>query len=414
MFKMPGTVTALLVAGMMGLACSSSGLKSRAGDAGAASGGQAGSAIISGTTGGSGGTSGPGGISTSATDGGAIGPGGAGGAKIGGIGGTASPGGAGTGGTGGTIIGPGGSGGASTGRTGGLASSATSSGGGGNTGGISSGGQANTGGSAGAGGMSSSGGANGTAGAAGSDSTQTSLDASVSADVSADVQVFSQCSLGIVFAGLVCSTGPWGSYSGKLIAAAPIDTGGDPEFSSCVSSTNGSLQYSFTLALGDGGTTRIGYGSESASALMPLPSLAAWVGKSVNVAVLPDVEGYYAGGGSSLTVTDSASLVLAVNTTWMLGGSLASQTVGSPETPGITVTPDAPICVGNCNQLEGGFVFSGTSAVSLAPGGVGSFQLGDMTFTAYAGLWHGGFVAGRLPCADASNSSSWAIFRNGI
>jgi len=411
MFKMSTVVAALFVAALMGPACSSSGLKSRAGDAGAASGGQAGSAISSGTTGGSGGTSGPGGISTSATDGGAIGPGGAGGANIGGTGGTASPGGAGTGGTGGTIIGPGGSGGASTGRTGGLASSATSSGGGGNTGGISSGGQANTGGSAGAGGMSSSGGANGTAGAAGSDSTQTSLDASVSADVSADVQVFSQCSLGIVFAGLVCSTGPWGSYSGKLIAAAPIDTGGDPEFASCVSSSNGSLQYSFTLALGDGGTTRIGYGSESASALMPLPSLAAWVGKSVNVAVTPYNEGY-ASGGSFLTVTDSASLVLAVNTEWILGldDLMASQTVGAP---GITVTPDAPICVGDCNQLEGGFVFSGTSAVSLAPGGVGSFKLGDMTFTAYAGLWHGGL--GRpLTCVDFSNSTSWAIFRNGI
>ena len=407
MFKISTVVAALFVAALMGPACSSSGFKSRAGDAGAASGGQAGGTISSGTPGN---TSGPGGISTSATDGGAIGPGGAGGASIGGTGGTASPGGAGTGGTGGTTIGPGGSGGASMGRTGGgLASSATSSGGGGDTGGISSGGQANTGGSVGAGGMSSSGGTNGTAGATGSDSTQTRIDASVSADVNADVQVLSQCSPGIAFAGLVCSTGPGGPYSGKLIAAAPIDTGGDPEFSSCVSSTNGSLQYSFTLALEDGGTTRIGYGSESGSALIPLPSLAAWVGKSVNGAVAPYSEGCCA-GGSFLTVTDSASLVLAVNTGWMQGGSLASQTVGSP---GITVTPDAPICVGACNQLEGGFVFSGTSAVSLAPGGVGSFKLGDMTFTAYAGLWHGDFSRA-VTCADASNSSSWAIFRNGI
>ena len=107
MFKMPTAVVAALVAGLMvEPACSNSALKSRAGDAGAASGGQAGSSIRSGT---------PGGL--------------------------------------------GGSGGASMGRTGGgLASSATSSGGGGNTGGISSGGQANTGGSAGAGGMSNSGG----------------------------------------------------------------------------------------------------------------------------------------------------------------------------------------------------------------------------------------------------------------
>jgi hypothetical protein len=60
-FEMSTTVTALFVAGMVGLACSSSGLKSRAGDAGAASGGQAGSTISSGTTGGTGGTIGPGG-----------------------------------------------------------------------------------------------------------------------------------------------------------------------------------------------------------------------------------------------------------------------------------------------------------------------------------------------------------------
>jgi hypothetical protein len=103
MFKMPTAVTALFVAGMglVGLACSSSGLKSRAGDAGAGSGGRAGSTISSGAPGGSGGT---------------IGPGGAGGASIGGTGGVSSSGGAGginISGTGG-IIGSGGAGGGST------------------------------------------------------------------------------------------------------------------------------------------------------------------------------------------------------------------------------------------------------------------------------------------------------------
>ncbi len=90
---MPTAVAALFVAGLFGLACSSSGLKSRAGDAGAASGRQAGSTITSGTTGGSGG---------------AIGPGGSAGASVGG--------------TGGSLIGPGGAGGVSTGGTGGAAS----------------------------------------------------------------------------------------------------------------------------------------------------------------------------------------------------------------------------------------------------------------------------------------------------
>ena len=86
MFKMSTVVAALFVAALMGLACSSSGLKSRAGDAGAASGGQAGSAISSGTSGGSGGTIGPGGAGAASIGGtaGMIGPGGPGGAGTGG------------------------------------------------------------------------------------------------------------------------------------------------------------------------------------------------------------------------------------------------------------------------------------------------------------------------------------------
>jgi hypothetical protein len=45
MFKISTVVAALFVAALMGPACSSSGFKSRAGDAGAASGGQAGGTI---------------------------------------------------------------------------------------------------------------------------------------------------------------------------------------------------------------------------------------------------------------------------------------------------------------------------------------------------------------------------------
>ena len=71
--KMPAVVAAILLAGLAGLACSSSGLKRSAGDAGSASGGQAGSTISSGTGGGTGAT---------------IGPGGAGGGSTGGTGGT--------------------------------------------------------------------------------------------------------------------------------------------------------------------------------------------------------------------------------------------------------------------------------------------------------------------------------------
>jgi hypothetical protein len=113
MFKKSTPVVAILVTGVLGLACSNSGLKSTAHDAGAASGGQAGSTISSETASGTGGT---------------IGPGKAGGATTGGIGGLSSPGGAGgtnisaTGGTIGTggSNGSGGTAGSSgTGGTGG-------------------------------------------------------------------------------------------------------------------------------------------------------------------------------------------------------------------------------------------------------------------------------------------------------
>ena len=111
MFKKSTPAVAILVAGVLGLACSNSGLKGTAHDAGAANGGQAGGTISGGATGGSGGTIGPGGAGA-ASIGGAGGlsrPGGAAGASIGATGGTIGTGGsngsggtAGSSGTGGT------------------------------------------------------------------------------------------------------------------------------------------------------------------------------------------------------------------------------------------------------------------------------------------------------------------------
>jgi len=93
MFKISTAVAALILAG---LACSNSGLKTNAHDAGTASGGQAGRTISSGTSGGLGGTIRPGGAggASMGSTGGTIGSGGSNGS-----GGTA--GGSGTGGTGG-------------------------------------------------------------------------------------------------------------------------------------------------------------------------------------------------------------------------------------------------------------------------------------------------------------------------
>jgi hypothetical protein len=113
-FRLPTDVVATFLAGIVGLACSSSSLKTSAHDAGGASGGQAGS-ISGGVTGGAGGAGGPvraGGVST----GGTIGSGGAGGSIVGNTGGTIGPGREGgastvaTGGNSGTS-GPGGAGG---------------------------------------------------------------------------------------------------------------------------------------------------------------------------------------------------------------------------------------------------------------------------------------------------------------
>ena len=90
-FKMSTCGVGLLLAGLVGLACSSSGLKSKAGDGGVASGGQAGSTISSVTTGGtaaSGGTTAQGGSTVS---GGITGQGGNGGTT--GTGGASSSGG---------------------------------------------------------------------------------------------------------------------------------------------------------------------------------------------------------------------------------------------------------------------------------------------------------------------------------
>lgn len=69
MFKIPGIATSILVAGFLGLACSSSGLKITAPDAGAASGGGVGSNITGGGAGGSLGPVGAGGVSSGGTTG---------------------------------------------------------------------------------------------------------------------------------------------------------------------------------------------------------------------------------------------------------------------------------------------------------------------------------------------------------
>ena len=115
MSKIPVIVAAIIVSGFMGLACSSSGLKITAHDAGAVGEDQTGGSISNGSAGGAGGYLGPVGTGGDVA-GDTFGPGGSGGSIVAGAGGT---------------IGPVGAGGVSTGGTTG---SGRSSGGGGTAG----------------------------------------------------------------------------------------------------------------------------------------------------------------------------------------------------------------------------------------------------------------------------------------
>lgn len=131
-FRIPTAVVATFLTGFVGLACSSSSLKTSPGDAGAVGGGRTGGSISNGSTGGAGGALGPVGTGGDGA-GGTIGPGGSGGSIVAGAGGTIGPVGAGGVSTGGTTAsgrssgGGGTAGNARTSSTGGQGGSATSS-----------------------------------------------------------------------------------------------------------------------------------------------------------------------------------------------------------------------------------------------------------------------------------------------
>ena len=132
LFETSTAVVVTLLTGFVGLACSSSSLKTSPAAAGAVGGGQTGGSISNSSTGGAGGSLGPvgaGGVST----GGTIGSGGAGGSIVAGAGGTIGPVGAGgvspggTTGPGGSIGGGGTAGNARTSSTGGQGGISSSS-----------------------------------------------------------------------------------------------------------------------------------------------------------------------------------------------------------------------------------------------------------------------------------------------
>jgi hypothetical protein len=261
------------------------------------------------------------------------------------------------------------------------------------TGGASSGGVTIT------GGAPSSDGASNTGGTYGTGGSQSSIDASRSDDGDVDGETLPECVQLEEYGVSVCTAEPGSgsrtalTYSGTVIAAGPADASIDARASLCGTA-------SFTLALQDGGTITIGYG---ASGETSLPSLAAWVGRSVSAEVLQSFRTGYA-AGAHLVVTDSAGLVLAVE--YGFGMSVSSTPV---ETSGVAVSPGAGICVGGCRHLKREVVFSGSSTVSLAPGASGSFELGGLSFTALALSWSERQATSG--CADAYPYHAWAIWR---
>ena len=315
------------------------------------------------------------------------------------------------------------------GSGGSLSPGSSSPGGAGTSGGAGSGGSVITGGSTGpertggSGGSGGSGVANLTGGMAGaatidaamSSDASPSSDAGTASDVNSSIDAvpdglaFPACSPALNFNGQVCATMKGGLYSGKLTKALALNADGGLDWGSC---PGGSLQNGFTLLLQDGGSMTVAYRTNLN--MMSSMSLDAWEGKSVNVQVarIGDI-GVGGAGGTYLIVTDSAGLVFALDSEWYPGWK-DNRSVGSSS---VMVTLDPPICLADsCNSRVGGFTFSGTSSISLAPGGVGTFQLNEITFTAYAGSWYGGwFMSPPVDpkvCADPTTGETWAIIRN--
>jgi len=229
------------------------------------------------------------------------------------------------------------------------------------------------------------------------------IDASVSGDANVPQcsESFSRYSMVVcAIDGLPASRIP-SQYSGTVLAAASLDENQDAGLQDCGIQYQDFSQYagrSLTLALLDGGTVEIVYGSSAAT---PLPSLAARVGRQVSVDVLPYFDVGYA-AGASLVIRDETGLVLAAK--MGRGGSTSSQTVET-----ITVSPGPGICVSYCEHLERELLFAGTTVVSLSPGHSGSFTDGASRLTALALAWSE--KQSPTACADGYSWSAWAIWR---
>jgi hypothetical protein len=251
-----------------------------------------------------------------------------------------------------------------TGGTGGITSTPVNSGGSSATSVSSSGGGSSDASATTGGASASSGGSSGQTGGTGGTSQTggttasiptTSIDASIEYDVGPDGPVLAQClNDGGYPVFMVCTDDTSSSvdiphYVGRVIAvesSAP-DAGAESVPCGRFTATIGSPQR-FTLALQDGGTVEIVYGSGSA---IILPSLSAWMGKTVTVDVKPYGNGGYFANGS-LLVSDSKGLVF--DGVYHMGGNLTSQAVG---TTGITVSAGPAACLGFCRHLQREIVF---------------------------------------------------------
>jgi hypothetical protein len=236
----------------------------------------------------------------------------------------------------------------------------------------------------------------------------TSIDASVEEDAGPDAPVLAQCLNDSGYPVFKVCTDDRSSfegtphYMGRVIAVETFSPDAGSQTVPCgISSETIGAPQGFTLALQDGGTVKIVYGS---IADIILPSLAAWKGQTVTVDVWPYSNGGYFASGY-LLVSDSKGLVLVG--AYSMGSTFTSQAVGST---GITVSAGAVVCQGNCRHLKREIVFAGTTAISLFSEKQGSFKVGSLSFT---GLSLG--CSERQPdsnCADGWSWASWAIWRD--
>ena len=177
--------------------------------------------------------------------------------------------------------------------------------------------------------------------------------------------------------------------------------------SAVVTSTaaTGATQRTLTLTLtgADAGTFQFAFTIASNE----VPTLDSLQGRSVQAVLKNRFGGYYA--ADALTLSDKNGLILSVQWTMDDGSFFAS--LGDF---GISVTQGATACQATdyCDAFVHNIRIVGTTSIDLPVGTNGTFQVGSVTYAAFAvGSTAPSPSLGSL-CFDAFPYMSWAIFRS--